>query len=291
MNRSPESPTLSVVIPTLGRHAELIESLGVIDAVLGPNLVEVIVVFDGVPRTRPLEPAIPTPVRTVFRPTRSGPAVCRNVGARAAQGDFLVFLDDDVHPCETWLASASHGIAAGRKCQTGPVTRRDDTLLSRARAARYDARFRALSCGSEVEFLAGGNTVIDRRLFFATGGFPELEVGSDSALIGPLRDLGEVCHFCPGLSVGHQNDRGYRSAIRAAFLSGVMGVSERQRLESPTLDLRPGASVVLLNLALWFVKAIGRLAATSVAELGRSRSVCEGPEERDADRADLVLSH
>ena len=70
------------------------------------HLFEVIVVDDG--SDPPLELSEPSPldVRVIHQPDLGfGLARARNNGARAAQGDIVVFLDCDMIPAEEWLAA------------------------------------------------------------------------------------------------------------------------------------------------------------------------------------------
>ena len=98
----------SVVIPTVGRPryvVELVRSL--LDGDVSPD--EVIVVDN-----RPADPATKQAldgdfadeprVRYLAEPV-AGASLARNTGLRAARGDLVAFLDDDVVADRTWLAS------------------------------------------------------------------------------------------------------------------------------------------------------------------------------------------
>jgi GT2 family glycosyltransferase len=97
---SGDKPLLSVVIATVGRTDKLTASLCAYER-LDPATprFEVVVVFDG---PEPAGQAIastprPFPVR-VFEQPRSGIGPAKNLGARHAAGDYLLFLNDDTRP-------------------------------------------------------------------------------------------------------------------------------------------------------------------------------------------------
>ena len=72
-----------------------------------PERYQRIVVFDGVaprPRIAARLHAIGATVIEVER--RAGPGAARNIGARVARGEFLVFSEDDVTPAADWLEKA-----------------------------------------------------------------------------------------------------------------------------------------------------------------------------------------
>jgi peptidoglycan/xylan/chitin deacetylase (PgdA/CDA1 family)/GT2 family glycosyltransferase len=109
-HRPPAAParSTSVVIPTVGRPryvVELVRSL--LDGDVAPD--EVIVVDN-----RPADPATKQAldrdladeprVRYLAEPV-AGASQARNTGLRAAHGDLVAFLDDDVVADRTWLAS------------------------------------------------------------------------------------------------------------------------------------------------------------------------------------------
>ena len=98
---------VSIVVPTVGRA-----SLSALLAALPRFAGELILVDD---RRRPAEPLLVPEslagITRVLRGRAAGPAAARNAGWRAAQCDWVVFLDDDVVPDDDWLAWLGKDIA------------------------------------------------------------------------------------------------------------------------------------------------------------------------------------
>lgn len=100
-----------LVIPTVGREslAVLLDSLAVAD---GPRPGRILLVDDRRDRRAPLlAMAVPPGVEVLAGPAR-GPAAARNVGWRAATAPWVVFVDDDVVPSDSWLRDLAADVAA-----------------------------------------------------------------------------------------------------------------------------------------------------------------------------------
>jgi glycosyltransferase involved in cell wall biosynthesis len=97
---SPQSPTVSVIIPAYNAAAFIGETLDSVYAQTFSDF-EVIVVNDGSPDTEDLERALKRypPSLRYLKQENSGAAAARNTGIRAANGEFVAFLDAD----DTWL--------------------------------------------------------------------------------------------------------------------------------------------------------------------------------------------
>ena len=99
---------ISVIIPTRHRNehlAQCLERLAPGRQTLAAADYEVIVTDDGSRSTAASMIAEQFPWARWVAGPRRGPAANRNNGAKAAQGDWLAFTDDDCLPEPTWLAS------------------------------------------------------------------------------------------------------------------------------------------------------------------------------------------
>ena len=118
----PDSPTATVVIPTRRRASYLDVALASIVPQAQAAEAEVLVVSDG--------PDLPTDavtwrhrVRRLENPPDSGANAGRNAGVAAAQGELIVFVDDDVEVEVGWLAALleAAGTQSGYEVFGGPI--------------------------------------------------------------------------------------------------------------------------------------------------------------------------
>lgn len=117
-------PLFSVVIPTYQRNdllAKCLDCLAPEDQTL-PAQYEVIVTDDGVETTAEAMMRERYPWAKWIAGPRKGPAANRNNGAKYAQGEWLIFTDDDCLPSASWLSAFARAIASDIHVYEGKTT-------------------------------------------------------------------------------------------------------------------------------------------------------------------------
>jgi glycosyltransferase involved in cell wall biosynthesis len=120
------SPHLSVVVPTYNRLGRLRHVIAALEQQAYPSdAYEVIIVSDGsTDGTHAYLEALRSKMRVRWFPQANrGPAAARNAGIQKADGEFIVFIDDDVVPDHQLLAehARSHHEAGKDVVVLGPL--------------------------------------------------------------------------------------------------------------------------------------------------------------------------
>ena len=171
----------SVIIPTHNRQASLQRTLDALAAQTYPaSRMEVVVVADGCSDgSAALVRAYRAPYALrVLEQAGAGAGAARNLGAGAASGRILLFLDDDIEPLPELVAAhvAAHPVGAER-VSLGPslpvLSGRLDFYRMELRAWWLDFFTAMRRPGYRFSFrsLAAGNCAIERELFARIGGF------------------------------------------------------------------------------------------------------------------------
>lgn len=182
MSTAPKTSRISVIIPTLNEAANL-------DAALEPlrdNPDLEIIVADGGSSDATASLAAEAGARLVNSGTGRG--VQQNCGAAAATGEILLFLHADTRLPEDF-AGLIHaclnekGVAGGAFSLSINTERPPLRLI--AALANLRSRLLQLPYGDQALFMT-------RKNFARIGGFPEIEIMEDFALVGKLRKLGRI---------------------------------------------------------------------------------------------------
>lgn len=177
------APRLSIVVPTHQRRESVLRLLRALRGqTASPELFEVIVAVDGSEDgTREAVGAHTTrfSLRQAWQP-QSGRAAACNAGARLAKGEVLLFIDDDMEPCERFvkahLASHETGPALGVVGAAPIVVGPNPSPIVSYRAAGFARKMERLSIQRDnLRFsdVYTGNFSVRRHLFVAAGGYDE----------------------------------------------------------------------------------------------------------------------
>ncbi len=177
------TPYLSIIVPTYQRRDSVVRLLRALaQQTLAPEAYEVIISIDGsCDGTCETVEAFPAPYQlsSVWQ-SNSGRAAARNAGIRAAQGEVLVFFDDDMEPAPDCLESHWHAHPAGSRLTViGAVPIRQeahDPPVAAYLAAKFDQHLAHLAQPGHQFVLRdfySGHFSIRRAVLFEIGLFDE----------------------------------------------------------------------------------------------------------------------
>jgi serine acetyltransferase/glycosyltransferase involved in cell wall biosynthesis len=207
------SKKLSVVVATFNRLPRLLELLAdLAEQTVPAEQFEVVVVDDG--SATPVGPRL-AQLRLPYRLVQSvqqnaGPAAARHRGVLLAEGDIVVFVDDDMRVAQNFLAAHLNAHEAGKRVVQGYIAPPPDVaalpLFERFHAYQIervaDAVQRRLEPMHGI-YLCTGNLSVRREDYLAAGGFDATLRNSED------RELGvrlEKRGLEPALSVEARSD-------------------------------------------------------------------------------------
>jgi GT2 family glycosyltransferase len=274
-------PRISVVMPVYNAEATLAESLTrLCNSTFGDF--EVVLVDDG-STDGSSAIALNFPVRVVPTSGRVGPAAARNVGARAAAGDVLFFIDSDVMVRADTLSRVATSLE--HEDVDGVVAVQAADMRHRDLVSQYKnlwMRWTYVRRTGDVPLFYTTAAAIRRDAFLRAGGFdqgyatPNVE---DTAFGQKLARLGIRVRVDPALEVEHVKRYSLRRLLRTDFQRAV--ALTRLKLRAPgelasnntSVPLRYMASVPLTGLGVAALVAgtvlgLPVLAAGGAAALG-----------------------
>ena len=219
----------SIVIPTYNRPQRLYQCLSSLTELNYPrDRFEVVVVDDG--SQTPLAPVV-EPFKTTLnlrflRQANSGPASARNAGAAAAQGNYLVFTDDDCHPTSTWLTVLEAAFDEVPDALIGGTTLNalPNNLYSTASQVLIDYLYGFYNPKPDAAtFFASNNFAVPRATYLELQGFDTsfpLAAGEDREFCDRWRYYRHPMRYAADMQVRHAHKLTLRSFWRQHFNYG-----------------------------------------------------------------------
>jgi glycosyltransferase involved in cell wall biosynthesis len=211
-------PRLSVVIPCRNEAALLPRQLEALAAQVYPGWWEVVVVDNGstdgtASVARSFAGRVPA-LRVVGEPRPGRQHAC-NAGARAAEGDVILFVDGDDEVAGGYLSAMGGALAE----YPFVAARLDYEALNPpwVRKSRRGAQRDGLQDWHYLPVAAGCSLGISRDLFLSCGGFdPELRYAEDVELCWRIQASGVELHFVPDAVVRYRYERALPRIYRQA---------------------------------------------------------------------------
>jgi GT2 family glycosyltransferase len=225
-----QPPTISVVVPTYRRQAQLARCLEALAAThYPPDRLEVIVVDDGsgASPAEVIERASDRlPVKLHQAPHR-GPGAARNAGAGLADGELLAFTDDDCLPEPDWLPGLAARHRADPSALIGGRTENalPDNVFSSASQllVTYLYEYYADPRRRARRFFTTNNLALSRPLFHELGAFDDrtpAHTAEDRDLCARASHRGVAMVYAPEAVVRHAHALDARSFWRQHHLYG-----------------------------------------------------------------------
>jgi GT2 family glycosyltransferase len=247
------SVPISVIVPTFGRCASVERMLrAFIGQTVSAADFEVIVSIDGShDGTEDLVARFSAPfaLRSLWQPNRGRAAAC-NAGFRAAAGELVVFLDDDMEPAPDFLAAhlRAHAEAAPRGViGAAPIVIPDGAPPLAAFASRaFNDRLDRLARSTPVQFNDAytGNFSAPRAALEKVGGYDESfqRYGhEDYELLLRLSQSGVQLVFAPDALAYQHYEKNFPAVARDAMARGHTAVHFARKHPEVVTRLRLGA--------------------------------------------------
>jgi glycosyltransferase involved in cell wall biosynthesis len=220
------TPTVSIVVPTFARPAQLRRCLdGIARLEASTFSLEVVVVDDGGPH--PLDTLIAPYANTLdvrlIRQARAGPAAARNAGVALARGVFLAFIDDDCTPAPDWLSAFVRELERDDRRLLGGRVENALTGNPYSTASEHISQFvyDYSRSGRALEpFFTANNIALAADLFRAVGGFATSipsATAEDKEFCDRLRAHGFALAHVPSAVVHHAHDLTFARFLRQHF--------------------------------------------------------------------------
>lgn len=213
---------LSVVIPSYNTASTIGKTLEALARQSTTRQREVIVVDCTADDSVALVCARFPTVRVLREAERFNPGEGRNIGARAATGRLLVFVDADVHLAEGALEAAMAYYEAGHFMFGGALELDESEATTASYLEHWFFNHEAQAGRPECprQNLSSALMMVERELFSSAGGFADIPRMQDTELSERMARRGVTLTFTPTVFAHQVQDSTLSAVLRKVRLNG-----------------------------------------------------------------------
>lgn len=222
---------VSVVIPTYNRKEQITKTLiSLFNQIYPKNKYEIIVVDDG--SNDGTEMVIKELIKTspckikYYKQKNKGPAAARNLGISKAEGDLILFTDDDCILTESWIDNIISGYTSPRIGGVGgplKISANENNIISQYYSFHKINETPPFINNDELAFLITGNASYKKDLLIKVGGFDETfnaPGGEDPELSYRIRKLAYTLIYKTDAIVYHYKNYSLRDFLKMSYNYG-----------------------------------------------------------------------
>lgn len=244
----------SIIIPSFNRSKQITELLAALNRdQVETGSFEVIVVDDGSEPPLSINRTVYQYPVTLIRQENNGPAQARNRGAAIAQGQHLIFIDDDCLPSPGWLAAFQKAAARYPDSALGGMIRNGipKNPYSHASQMLLDYLGEHYSPDNHLGgFFPSANILVPNSIFSNLGGFnSSLRFGEDREFCYRWSTGGHGHHFVADAEISHAHRMDFTSFLVRHFKYGWGTYSFRKIIRKNKLK-QPGIASPYFYLKL-----------------------------------------
>lgn len=232
----------TVIIPTYNSADRIGCTLTAVEAALKNSKysAEVIVVNDGSSdNTRNIVSKFPKAKQIII--PNGGPSKARNVGAKVAQGDYLIFIDDDCVPTITWFSSLLDAFQIdptiyGAK---GAYKSVQPQFFARFTQLEYEHKYEKLLKNRYIDFVDTYSAIYRKKAFVEAGGFNEnfkQASAEDTDLSFRINERGGRLVFVPDAIVFHTHPDTARKYFKKRYTFAFWRLVSTSKIPSKVMN-------------------------------------------------------
>ncbi len=255
----------SIIIPTFNGSRRIGYCLDALMEQMAGRDIEVLVVDDGSTDNTAAVVAGYASVRLISQPN-AGPATARNRGAMEAQGEILLFTDDDCVPMPDWLdamlAPFKDPEVVGAK---GVYRTRQRRLTARFVQVEYEDKYHLMAGLPEIDFIDTYSAAFRRERFLEMTGYDTsfpVACAEDIELSYRMSARGWKMKFAPAAVVYHTHPDTLSSYLRKKYKFAFWRVLAVRK--NPAKGVKDSHTPQMMKLQLLFAPALALAVAVDL---------------------------